>query len=100
MRCILICSLLLLSGCTQLQQAKSEKLGDGVYRLSAIGNVFTSKDELNKKLNERASLLCGGKENFEYLNEIETKEFEQETNPGGVSVEGNYQLYSRLVKCT
>ena len=99
MKCFVVLNLLMIVGCAQLQQTKSEELDQGVYRLSTIGNVFASSDELHKKLNERAARICGGSERYQYLSEVEIKEFEQETNQGGVSATGSYQVYSRLVKC-
>lgn len=99
MKYFILAGFVVLTGCAQLQQAKSEQLEEGVYRLSAIGNVFAEKQMLHQKLNDRASRLCGGDESYEYLNEVEVKEFDQETNPEGVSVTGSYQLYTRLVKC-
>ena len=87
------------AGCAQLQQTKSEQLEKGVHRLSTIGNVFASKEEMNNKIIERASRICGGSENVEYLGEVTVEPFEQETHSEGVSVTGSYQLYSRLIKC-
>lgn len=97
---VLILCALSMAGCAQLQQAKSEKLEDGVHRLSAIGNVFAAKEALHDKLNQRAARLCGGSDKFEYLSEVEIKEFEQEAGIEGASVTGSYQVYSRLVRCT
>lgn len=99
MRCCLVFGILFLAGCAQLHQAKSEQLEPGVHRLSAIGNVFASQEILQKKLNERAARICGGVDNYEYLGEVDIKEFDQEAGSDGVSVSGNYQLYSRLVRC-
>lgn len=97
MKYILLLSFILLSGCAQMLPAHSEKLADGEYRVTSIGNVFAKQDTLQNNIEKKAEKLCPEGYSFQETGGLTIDN--QQTSAQGIPITVQSKLYTRFIIC-
>jgi len=94
-----IASFALLVACAQMFPAASKQIAPGVYELVATGNSFATREQLQSKIDKKATKLCGEK-NYEYqgLGDYKLNKQKNYTSGGGYTSTHYFQLKT-TIKC-
>lgn len=88
-----------LLSCAQMVPARSTELSPGRHELTATGNTFSSRAELQKKVDAKAARICGaGPFIYEGNGEFEVKKTESYAVSGRMDT--SYFELTRIVVCT
>ncbi len=96
MRVLVFFLVLIFSGCASWIPAAVNEIKPGVFEISTTGNSFASSEKMRKKLEDKASSLCGEK-GFEITKQPSIEWKEQKDYSTGIKT--SYQTMQMTVEC-
>lgn len=97
-RLILIFILVVTSGCAQWLPANYGEIAPGVFKISATGNSFASREDLQQKIDKKAEQLCLP-HGYSYTKPANIESHKQEVTIDGVEQSSYYFVVSRVAYC-